>query len=152
MKTKETIRMKPRTLKLFFILLISGSSISSGYKEKAEDKILGKWLLPDNLEVEIFKKNNMYYGKITDIYGFNNGQEKDIHNPDKLKRNDNLLGKIIISDLQYDQKTDKWINGTIYAPQRGLTLDLTILKINRETLEAKGSKLFFSKTITWKRI
>jgi len=138
--------------KLFFLLLISSLTVSSGYSLKQEDKIIGNWLLPDNLEIEIFKKGNKFYGKITETYGFNDGQEKDIHNPDQSKRNDKLIGKIIISDLQYDQKTGKWINGTIYAPQKGLTLDLTILKINAKSLEAKGSKLFFSKTIIWKRI
>ena len=146
--------MKQKSIlsKLFLLLLISSVTVSSAYGVKQEDKILGRWLLPDNLEIEIFKKENKFYGKIIDVYGFNDGQEKDIHNPDKSKRNDHLLGKIIISDLEYDQKNAKWINGTIYAPQKGLTLDLTILKINGETLEAKGSKLFFSKTIIWKRI
>ena len=140
--TIKNMKQKSNMSKLFFLLIISSLTVSSGYSVKQEDKILGNWLLPDNLEIEIFKKGNKFYGKIIDVYGFNDGQEKDIHNPDKSKRNDNLIGKIIISDLQYDQKTGRWINGTIYAPQKGLTLDLTILKINGETLEAKGSKLF----------
>lgn len=150
--TIKNMKQKSNISKLFFLLLISSLTVSTGYSLKQEDKILGIWLLPDNLEIEIFKKGNKFYGKITEIYGFNDGQEKDIHNPDQSKRNDNLIGKIIISDLQYDQKTDRWINGTIYAPQKGLTLDLTILKINGKTLEAKGSKLFFSKTIIWERL
>jgi len=154
MKTITIPGMKQKSTKskLFFVLIISTLSLSSGYHVKQKDKILGNWLLPDNLEIEIFKKGDKYFGKITDVYGFNDGQEKDIHNPDKSKHNDQLVGKIIISGLEYDQKSGEWINGTIYAPQKGLTLDLTIIKINGKTLEAKGSKLFFSKKITWERI
>lgn len=146
------MKQKSNKSKLFFLLLISSITVSSVYAVKQEDKILGNWLLPDNLEIEIFKKDNKYYGKITEVYGFKDGQEKDIHNPDQSKRNDDLVGKIIISDLQYDTETKQWINGTIYAPQKGLTLNLTILTVNEKTLEAKGSKLFFSKKIIWKRI
>lgn len=148
----RSMKQKSNSLKVFFLLLISSLTVSSGYSVKQEDKILGNWLLPDNFEIEIFKKGDKYYGRIIDVYGFNGGQEKDIYNPDKSKRNDSLVGKVIISGLEYDQKSGEWINGTIYAPQKGLTLDLTILKINDKALEAKGSKFFFSKKITWKRI
>lgn len=146
------MKQKSNLSELFVVLIISSLFISSGYNEKKEDKILGNWLLPDNLEIEIFKKRDKYYGEIIDISKFNDGQEKDIHNPERSKRNDSLVGKVIISGLEYDPASGKWINGIIYAPQKGLTLDLTILKINGNTLEARGSKFFFSKTITWKRI
>lgn len=147
----QSMKQKSNRSKLFFVLIISGLFISSGYNGRKEDKILGNWMLPDNLGIEIFKKGDKYYGKIVNICGFNDGQKKDIHNPDRSKRNDSLVGKVIISGLEYDQKSGEWINGTIYAPQKGLTLDLTIIKINGKTLEAKGSKFFFSKKITWKR-
>ncbi|HSH51070.1 MAG TPA: DUF2147 domain-containing protein [Bacteroidales bacterium] len=134
------------------ILLFTYTLVSFNTPYSKEDEIIGNWLLPDNLEVKIFKKNHKFYGKITDVQGFNDGQEKDIHNPDKSKRNDELLGKIIISGLKYDPDTEQWVNGTIYAPQKGFTLDLTIIKTDGKTLEAKGSKLFFNKTIIWKRL
>ena len=141
-----------KKLSIILLLLLFFTSTSFIDHGNKADEILGNWLLPDNLEIEIFKKNNKYFGKITEVYGFKDGQEKDIHNPDQSKRNDELMGKIIISDLQYDSEVDQWINGTIYAPQKGLTLNLTILTVNKNTLEARGSKLFFSKKIIWKRI
>ena len=116
------------------------------------DKIIGKWLLPDNIRIEIFKKNNKFYGKIIDLEGFNNGQTKDIKNPDKHSRDDELIGKIIISDLEYDSNQNKWINGTIYAPQKGIELNLKINYAKENELEAEASKLFFWKSIVWEKI
>ncbi|MDA3953371.1 MAG: DUF2147 domain-containing protein [Bacteroidales bacterium] len=146
---KNMTYTKPNIILIIFLLFTCTSFKDPVIKA---DEIIGNWLLPDNLEIEIFKKNNKYYGKITEVYGFKDGQEKDIHNPDQSRRNDDLMGKIIISDLQYDSETEQWINGSIYAPQKGLTLNLTILTVNKKNLEARGSKLFFSKKIIWKRI
>ena len=107
---------------LLFLTLSSFKTI-----DDSDNKIIGKWILPDNIKIEIFKKNNKFYGKIIDLTGFNNGQTKDIKNPDKSKRNDDLIGKIIISDLEYDSNGKQWINGTIYAPQKGIKLNLNKL-------------------------
>lgn len=149
-KLKKNMTYLKSSITLILLLFIICTSFNNPVNKA--DNIIGIWLLPDNLEIEIFKENNKYFGKITEVYGFKDGQEKDIHNPDQSKRNDELIGKIIISDLQYNSETEQWINGIIYAPQKGITLELTILEINGKMLEAKGSKLFFSKKIIWKRI
>lgn len=115
------------------------------------DKIIGKWTLPDNIKIEIFKKNNKFYGKIIDLSGFHNGQTKDIKNPDKNSRNDELLDKIIISDLEYNSHINQWVNGTIYAPQKGIVLNLKINYAKENELEVEASKLFFWKSIIWKK-
>ncbi|MFO7828746.1 MAG: DUF2147 domain-containing protein [Bacteroidales bacterium] len=149
-KIKENRALKFASLMVIIVVFVFTTS-SSAPTDKA-DRITGKWLLPDHLVIEIYKVSQKYYGKIIDVTRFNDGQVKDIHNPDRSKRNDRLVGKVIISGLEYNQKSGEWINGIIYAPQKGLTLDLTIVKINGKNLEAKGSKFFFSKTINWKRI
>ncbi|HRW63071.1 MAG TPA: DUF2147 domain-containing protein [Bacteroidales bacterium] len=145
---KEFYYKLPR---IIIALIIYGSLVSYHIPLNKQDEIIGKWLMPDNLEIEMFKKDNLYFGKIVGLEGFNNGQTKDYQNPDKSKRNENLLGKVIIYGLKFDPYTQQWVNGKIYAPQKGITLDLVILKISNKTLEAKGSKLFFSKTILWTR-
>ncbi|MDA3952716.1 MAG: DUF2147 domain-containing protein [Bacteroidales bacterium] len=116
------------------------------------DKIIGKWILPDNINIEIYKENNKYFGKIIDISGFNNGQTKDVKNSDKNRQNDKLLGKIIISNLEYDSKQKKWVRGTIYAPQKGIELNLKINYAKDNELEAEASKLFFWKSIIWGKL
>ena len=151
-KLKLKKNMMNTRLSVILIIILFFTFTSFINQTNTADKIIGVWLLPDNLEIEIFKIKGKYFGKITEVYGFKDGLEKDIYNPDKARRNDELIGKIIISDLQYDHETKQWINGTIYAPQKGLTLNLTIMNINGNTLEAKGSKLFLSKKIFWKRI
>ena len=135
---------------IVILLLFSLSSFKT--IDDSADKIVGKWILPDNIKIEIFKKNNKFYGKIIDLTGFNDGQTKDIKNPDKDRRDDELIGKIIISDLEYDSNLKQWINGTIYAPQRGLELNLKINYAKENELEAEASKLFFWKSITWERL
>ncbi len=132
---------------LLFLTLSSFKTI-----DDSADKIIGKWILPDNIKIEIFKKNNKFYGKIIDLEGFNSGQTKDIKNPDKSLRNKELIGKIIISDLEYDSNLNQWINGTIYAPQKGIELNLKINYAKENELEAEASKLFFWKSIIWKKI
>ncbi len=132
---------------LLFFILSSFKTI-----DESSNKIIGKWILPDNIKIEIFKKNNKFYGKIIDLSGFNNGQTKDIKNPDKSRRNDELIGKIIISDLEYDSNGKQWINGTIYAPQKGIKLNLKINYAKENELEAEASKLFFWKSIIWNKI
>ncbi|NOQ26343.1 MAG: DUF2147 domain-containing protein [Bacteroidales bacterium] len=142
---KETITTS-LTILLFVTLISFKTSNDSA------DKIIGKWILPDNIKIEMYKENNKYFGKIIDISGFKNGQIRDIKNPDKNKQNDKLLGKIIISNLEYDPKLKKWINGTIYAPQKGIELNLKINYAKENELEAEASKLFFWKSIVWVKL
>lgn len=132
---------------LLFLALSSSKTIAD-----PADKIIGKWILPDNIKIEIYKEVNKFFGKIIDISGFNDGQTKDVKNPDRFKRNDKLIDKIIISDLEYDSNLKQWINGTIYAPQKGIELNLKINFAKENELEAEASKLFFWKSIIWKKL
>ena len=73
------------------------------------DLIVGKYSLPNKLDVEIFENSGKYFGRIIALNGFENGQLKDINNPDRSQRNDLLMGKLIIEDLEYDKDEKKWI-------------------------------------------
>lgn len=130
---------------LIFIIITSLSA-------QMPDDIIGKYHLPNNLDIKIFKINNKYYGEIIGIDGFRNGQTRDKKNPDKLKRNDLLLGKIIIKDLEFDYKNREWINGNMYGPEKGMEFNLKITEIRKEEIVVIGSKYFFRHIIEWPKM
>lgn len=134
---------------LIGIIMFLGSFIAAA---QSADDIIGSYHLPNDLDVEIYKHNNKYYGKIISLNNFENGQVNDIHNPDKTKQGEPLLGKIIIQDLVYNSHDKKWINGKMYSPEKGMVLDFKIITIKQKEIEVVGSKYFFWKTLIWKKI
>jgi hypothetical protein len=121
------------------------------FAQKA-DEIIGKYHLPNNLDIEIFKQGDKYFGKIIALNKFNNGQTKDLNNPNELHRNDSLIGKIIIKNLEFDKESKQWLNGAIYAPEKGMILNLKVTDIRKSEIIVVGSKYFFWKTLQWKKI
>jgi len=139
-KTKLTI-----TLLLF--LIITGSSIA----QKA-DELIGKYRLPNKLDVEIFKENGKYYGKIIALRDFEEGQTTDIHNSDESKHNDPLIGMQIINGLEFDSEENKWINGSMYGPEKGMIFNLKVIEMKDKEIVVVGSKYVFWKTLVWEKI
>ena len=131
---------------LFFLLL---SSLQ--LPAQKSDMIIGTYLLPNNLEVEIYKHGPKYEGKITSVEGFHDGQTRDYKNPNRELRNDLLIGKVIIHDLEYDTQKNDWINGKMYGPGKGLIFNLEVTEILTNEIEVVGSKFFFWKTMKWKK-
>jgi hypothetical protein len=126
-------------------------SIFNSYAQKGDD-IIGKYKLPNKIDVEIFKQNGKYLGKIIKLNGFEDGQKKDINNPEKSKQKDLLVGKVIIKNLIFENEEKQWINGTMYGAEKGLVFDLKITEIRNNEIEVIGSKYFFWKTLIWKMI
>ena len=129
---------------LFFI-------IHNTFAQKPDD-IVGKYHLPNDLDVKIFKYKNKYYGKIIALNGFENGQTKDINNDNKNLRKKSLIGMLIIKGLEYDSEEKKWINGKMYGPEKGMTFNLKVTEIRKNEIEVVGSKYLFWHTLTWKKI
>lgn len=124
---------------------------TNAHTQRADD-IIGNYRLPNNIEVEIYKQDGRYFGKIIDLNNFNKGQVKDINNPDKSKRDEYLLGKVIIENLEFDTKEKEWKNGTVYSAEKGFVLDFKITAIRNNEIEVVGSKYFFRKTLIWVKI
>ncbi len=138
-------------LKMKMIVLLLFMSSLSLFAQQADD-IIGKYHLPNDLDVEIFKANGKYNGKIIAHNNFENGQTKDVKNPDKSKREDLLLGKVIIKDLEFDEENKKWINGSMYAPEKGMIFNLKITKVSKTEIVVVGSKMIFWRTLVWEKI
>ena len=116
------------------------------------DIIIGKYRLPNKLDIEIFENSGKYFGKIIALNGFEDGQLKDIKNPDRSQRNDQLLGKLIIKDLEYDKKEKKWVNGSMYSAEKGMNFNLLIKEVLANEIVVVGSKLIMRKSIEWKKL
>ena len=140
-----------KLIKLTITLLLFLFIVGSGFAQKA-DRLIGKYRLPNNLDVEIFKDNGKYYGKIIALSDFKEGQTTDIHNSDESKHNDPLIGMQIINDLEYDSQENRWINGSMYGPEKGLTFNLKVIEMRDHEIVVVGSKYVFWKTLVWKKI
>ncbi|MEA3496947.1 MAG: DUF2147 domain-containing protein [Bacteroidota bacterium] len=138
-------------LKFIILSYIIIFSTATTFSQQA-DKIVGKYHLPNKLDVEIFKNSGKYFGKIIALNSFENGQTKDKNNPDKSKHDDLLVGKIIIKNLEFDKDEKEWVNGSMYGPEKGMVFNLKITEIRQNEIEVIGSKYFFWKTLEWKKL
>jgi len=100
------------------------------------DAIEGIWNNEEGIaRIKIYKaKNDKYYGKIDWLKEpVKDGKTRvDEHNPDKSKKNEPLLGLIILKGFEKDGD-NKYDDGTIYDPKNGKTYSCTITR--------KGNKL-----------
>lgn len=137
--------LKKTKLTFLFLILL----ISSSFAQKADD-IIGKYRLPNDIEIEMFKVGDKYFGKIIALNSYH--QTKDVKNPDKSKRNEPLLGQTVVKELEFDEKEKKWLNGTIYGVEKGIFLNFKVTKMQEKEITVVASKYVFWKTLIWKRI
>ena len=116
------------------------------------DDVIGEYRLPNNLDVQIFKENNKFFGKIIALNNYEDGVTKDFKNPDKAKQNELLMGKVIIKDLEFDAEDKIWINGSMYGPEKGMVFNLKITEIREKEIVIVGSKYIFKKTLEWQKL
>jgi len=138
---------KTKLIIILLFLFMAGSVFS----QKADD-LIGKYRLPNKLDVEIFKENGKYYGKIIALRDFEEGQTTDINNPDQSKQNTPLIGLQIINDLEYDSENNKWLNGKMYGPEKGIVFNLKVIEMKEHEIVVVGSKYVFWKTLVWTKI
>lgn len=115
------------------------------------DAITGTWLTADKSgQISIFRKGQAYYGRIK---GGTSDQHFDIHNPDRKRRNDSLVGLVILKGFVFDG-SDRWTEGSIYDPKNGKTYSCILSMPDKNTLRIRGYIGFtwLGRTETWKRI
>ena len=137
----------PKTMLIALLLLFANTL----FAQKADD-IIGKYHLPNDLDIEIYKVGNEYHGKIIALNGYENGQITDIKNPDDAKHNTPLLGMVIIKNLVFDEDDKEWVNGEMYGPEKGMFFNLKITELREKEVEVVGSKYFFWHTLKWLRL
>lgn len=119
------------------------------FAQQADD-IIGKYHLPNGLDIAIFKEGKTYSGKIIALNNY--PETKDVKNSNKAKRNDLLLEKVIITKLVFDADEKKWTNGKMYGPDKGITVNLEVTDFSENEITVVGSKFIFWKTIKWKKL
>jgi len=135
---------------ILIILIIFTTNYTYGQKP---DDVIGKYHLPNKLNVEIYKVGeNKYNGRIIALNGFENGQTTDINNDDESKKKTPLLKMEIIKGLEYDSEERQWINGEMYGAEKGMVFNLKITEVRNKEIEVVGSKYLFWKTLEWKKI
>ena len=133
-------------INIIFLLITSIT-----FAQQADD-LIGKYHLPNELDVEIYKSGDKYFGKIIALNNFRDGQTKDIENPDDSKHNDLLIGKTILKDLEFDNEEKQWINGSIYSPEKGIVANFKVNEIRETEIEVVGSKYIMWYTLEWQKI
>jgi len=117
----------------------------------AQLQIVGNWLSEDKEGITtIFENNGKYFGKITWLKKPNDSKGipfTDSENPDKSKRNQPLIGLLILKDFQYSN--NEWKGGTIYDPESGKTYTCTMWLQESNTLKVRGYWGLFYQTQTW---
>ncbi|MEQ9426454.1 MAG: DUF2147 domain-containing protein [Cyclobacteriaceae bacterium] len=124
-------------------------------QEISSDDILGVWLTDDKeSQIEIYKKNNLYFGKVIWMLEPNNedGTPKtDINNPKKPLQSREIIGLNIIENFSFNG--DEWTDGEIYDPNNGKTYSC-VMKLEGDQLEVRGyvGISLFGRTVVWTRV
>jgi uncharacterized protein (DUF2147 family) len=111
------------------VCILVSLGAGSAWAVEADD-ILGSWLTEGgNSCVEIFKKDDLYFAKITslrepnftegEVEGMDGKPRVDIHNPDESLRDQSLIGLELMKDFEFNGK--QWVDGRIYDPDNGKT-------------------------------
>jgi uncharacterized protein (DUF2147 family) len=145
--------MKKRIVSLavtFLLLLFTAVA-----QNKADD-IVGVWLTAgkEPAKVQVYKTGEKYYGVITWLQNpVKEGKPRvDANNPDKSKRNNPIIGLIILKGFKFDGD-DEWKGGDIYDPQNGKTYSCFLYLKDKNTLKLRGyiGISLFGRTETWTR-
>lgn len=107
----------------FSIVLLTLLTATAALAQHADD-VLGKWLNSSGEgQIQIYKKGNQYFGKLSWIKQPNDeatgAPKTDKKNPDAALRSRPILGLEILKNFTFDE--DTWEGGTIYDPKSGKT-------------------------------
>jgi len=119
------------------------------------DKIIGTWLTSDKkAHVEMYKSNDIYYGKIIWLSEPNDpstGKPKlDVKNPDASKRSQTIMGSLIFYNFKYDD--GEYTGGKIYDCRDGKIYTGKLWINSDGTLSMRGYIGFLYSTETWTRL
>jgi len=114
---------------------------SNIHPQNRADDIIGIWLTGGNepAKIQLYKSGEKFYGKITWLKNpIENGKQRlDINNPDETKKNNPIIGLVILKGFKFDGD-DEWNGGDIYDPESGKTYSAYIYLKDKNTLMVRG--------------
>ena len=123
------------------------------------DEIIGKWMtLENNLEVQVYKKDNNFLANIIwfkmddNTKSMNSILDEKNPNPDLRKRK--WIGMEVLHDLKYDAEDNEWQGGIIYDAKHGKEWKSVVWINSAGLLKVKGYWVFrwISQTLTFKKV
>lgn len=145
--------MKKRTVSAILIASLLSFKASS---QNQGDDILDVWMTggKEPAKIQIYKSGEKYYGKIIWLKNptENGKQRTDANNPDQAKRNNPIVGLVILTGFKFDGD-DEWKGGDIYDPESGKTYSSYMYLKDNNTLKVRGyvGVSLFGRTETWTR-
>lgn len=139
---------------LFLTILMFGSKIV--LFAQTTDPVERLWLNEEKTaKIQIYKATDgRYYGKIVWLKEpMRDGKPKvDIHNPSEARRNDPIMGLLILKGFKKDGATG-YEDGTIYDPKNGKTYSCKIT-YKGDKLDVRGYVGFslLGRTTVWTKV
>src|ERR1700712_2793096 len=113
-------------------LLFSLTDSYAGAGPGSPDEIVGLYWSPKkDAKIEIFKRNNLYYGKSVWVASM----RKDSKNPNESLKNRDVLGIELLSGFSFGNAS--YSDGKIYDPESGKTYDCK-MTLNGKILRIRG--------------
>jgi len=143
-------------MKKFLLFILLTCLITSLFAAGNPDDIIGVW--KDGQEkgqIQIFKQNGKYYGKIIWLkkpQDLNGKPKVDKNNPNPSLRNKPVLGLLMLKDFKYNDH--EWSDGRIYNPSDGKEYKAYMKLKDKNTLSVRGyiGISLLGKTDTWIRV
>lgn len=141
-----------RILSITILCFLFTLNLSS---QSAKD-VNGVWMNAEKTaKIKIFKTTKgKYAGK---IIWLRDGDKKDVNNPDKDKRDRQLMGLPIVRGFKWNEYDKKWQGGLIYDPKKGKTYSCYMYfdSEDKSTLSLRGYIMgmkWLGRTTEWKRV
>ena len=149
------------TLKTMAVLFILPFLCTRAFAQNANGIVGIYYVIDDDTKeeskIKIFKQGENYIGQVIWLQQplDKNGKPKiDSKNPDPNMRHITCDKIIIIKDLQYNDKKNRWENGKIYNPLSGKYYDVMAEFNDPKTLKITGylGIKALSRSILWEKI
>lgn len=126
---------------------------------KDKDAIVGEWYNDiKSSKLMVYEEGGKYHGKVVWLETTTNedgsSPRVDEHNPDPELAKRELMGMVILQDLEWDEDDQEWEDGTIYDPKSGKTYSCYCYIQDDGSLYFKGYILglpFLGRSTTWTR-